>query len=172
MFTINLLSRFLKTPTSRHFELAHSRVLKYLSGTVHFGIAFCRAEGNWTLSAQADADLAGDKTTSRSTLGYFARMGTYGCVSFHSTLERKICTSTQQAETYAVAACLRDVIWIRLLLSELGATQTNPTAIDCDNQGVFLQSTKQVNHAVAKHFRINQAFIRQNGEDNISNVNT
>ena len=171
MFTINLLSRFLKTPTARHFELARSRVLKYLSGTVHFGIAFCRTEGNWTLSAQADADLAGDKITSRSTLGYFARMGTYGCVSFHSTLERKICTSTQQAETYAVAACLRDVIWIRLLLSELGATQTNPTAIDCDNQGVFLQSTKQVNHAVAKHFRINQAFIRQNGEDNISQVN-
>ena len=171
LFTINLLSRFLKTPTARHFDLARSRVLKYLNGTIYFGIAFCREEGPWKLSAQADADLAGDKRTSRSTLGYFAKMGKYGCVSFHSTLERKICTSTQQAETYATSACLRDVIWIRILLAELGAVQVDATVIDTDNQGVHLQSTKQVNHAAAKHFRISQAFIRQNGEDKVSKIN-
>jgi hypothetical protein len=171
LFTINLLSRFLKTPTARHFDLARSRVLKYLNGTIYFGIVFCREEGPWKLSAQADADLAGDKRTSRSTLGYFAKMGKYGCVSFHSTLERKICTSTQQAETYATSACLRDVIWIRILLAELGAVQVDATVIDTDNQGVHLQSTKQVNHAAAKHFRISQAFIRQNGEDKVSKIN-
>lgn len=171
LFTINLLSRFLKSPTARHFDLARSRVLKYLNGTIYFGISFVREPGPWRLSAQADADLAGDKRTSRSTLGYYARMGQYGCISFHSTLERKICTSTQQAETYAVSACLRDVIWIRILLDELGAAQVDPTVIDTDNQGVHQQSTKQINHATAKHFRINQAFIRQNGEDKVSSVN-
>jgi hypothetical protein len=171
LFTINLLSRFLKSPTARHFELARTRVLKYLQGTTYWGISFCASENHtWTLSAQADADLAGDKHTSRSTLGYFARMGKYGAVSFHSTLERKICTSTQHAETYATSACLRDVLWIRTLLGELGVVLSDPTVIDTDNQGVFLQSTKQINHATAKHFRINQAFIRQNGEDSICRV--
>ena len=172
LYTINLLSRFLKSPTARHFDLARSRVLKYLQGTVYWGISFSASGSDaWTLSAQADADLAGDKRTSRSTLGYFARMGKYGAISFRSTLERKICTSTQQAETYAVSACLRDVLWIRILLGELGVIQSNPTVIDTDNQGVHLQSTKQINHATAKHFRINQAFIRQNGEDSVSTIN-
>ena len=171
LFTINLLSRFLKTPTARHFDLARSRVLKYLQGTIYWGVAFCRENDTWKLSAQADADLAGDKHTSRSTLGYFARMGKYGAISFHSTLERKICTSTQQAETYAVSACLRDVLWIRVLLGDLGVIQADPTVIDSDNQGVQLQSTKQINHATAKHFRISQAFIRQNGEDGGSRIN-
>lgn len=134
-------------------------------------MAFCRENDTWKLSAQADADLAGDKHTSRSTLGYFARMGKYGAISFHSTLERKICTSTQQAETYAVSACLRDVLWIRVLLGDLGVIQADPTVIDSDNQGVQLQSTKQINHATAKHFRISQAFIRQNGEDGGSRIN-
>ena len=171
LFTINLLSRFLKSPTARHFELARSRVLKYLQGTIYWGVVFCRENDTWKLSAQADADLAGDKHTSRSTLGYFARMGKYGAISFHSTLERKICTSTQQAETYAVSSCLRDVLWIRVLLGELGAIQADPTVIDSDNQGVQLQSIKQINHATAKHFRISQAFIRQNGEDGSSRIN-
>jgi hypothetical protein len=171
LFTINLLSRFLKSPTARHFELARSRVLKYLQGTIYWGVVFCRENDTWRLSAQADADLAGDKHTSRSTLGYFARMGKYGAISFHSTLERKICTSTQQAETYAVSSCLRDVLWIRVLLGELGAIQADPTVIDSDNQGVQLQSIKQINHATAKHFRISQAFIRQNGEDGSSRIN-
>ena len=58
----------------------------------------------------------------------------------------------------------------RQLMHELGVTQCEPTAQSTDNRGVFLQSTKQVNHAVAKHFRISQAFIRSKQDERIIKV--
>ena len=47
------------------------------------------------------------------------------------------------------------------MLHELGFPQPKPTQILTDNQGVLIQSEKSVNHSVAKHYRIAQAFIRQ-----------
>jgi hypothetical protein len=40
-----------------------------------------------------------------------------------------------------------------------------PTVIVTDNDGVFKQSTKTINHTAAKHYRMAQAYIRQKGED-------
>lgn len=170
LFTINLAARFLKRPTAKHFALVKNRVLGYLRGTKYWGVVFQASQDNFCLSSQCDADLAGDRRTSRSTSGYFSKLGTFGAVSFHSMLERKISTSTQQAETYALAWGLRDVIWLRTLLIEIGVPVSNATRVDTDNQGTFLQSKKQVNHATAKHFRISQAFIRQCDDDGICDV--
>ena len=47
------------------------------------------------------------------------------------------------------------------MLREMGFPQSSPTEIQTDNQGVLIQSQKSVNHSVAKHYRIAQAFIRQ-----------
>ena len=166
LFVVNLLARFLKNATAQHLKFASDRPLRYLKGTLYTGICFLAGSGAtaWTLSGQADSDLAGDLATSRSTSGYFARLGLSGCVSYSSSLERKISTSTQQAETYALTALVKDVVWLRHLLADLGLVQVGPTQASTDNQGVFLQSVKQVNHATAKHFRIAQAYIRYCGE--------
>lgn len=166
LFVVNLLARFLKNATAQHLKFASDRPLRYLKGSLYHGICFLGGSGAaaWTLSGQGDSDLAGDLATSRSTSGYFARLGLSGCVSYSSSLERKISTSTQQAETYALVSLVKDVVWLRHLLADLGLVQSGPTRVSTDNQGVFLQSAKQVNHATAKHFRIAQAYIRYTGE--------
>ena len=54
-----------------------------------------------------------------------------------------------------------------MLLRKLGYEQAGPTPCATDNDGVLIQATKAVNHAMAKHYRIAQAFIRmltQSGE--------
>jgi hypothetical protein len=76
--------------------------------------------------------------------------------------------STGQAETYAFFNLLKEVIWERNLLRELGFPQQEPTNCYSDNDGVVIQSTKVVNHASAKHYRIAQAFIRQVCADGIA----
>ena len=91
-------------------------------------------------------------------------------MSYNCSLERKLATSTQQAETYALTSMIKDTIWLRQLLHELGLTQKGATPQRTDNNGVYLQSSKQVNHAAAKHFRISQAFIRNNHDDGIVRV--
>ena len=166
-YVVCLLSRFLRCASSRHLELAKNRVLKYLNGTRDLGISFYSTDADWKLTGSADADLAGDLKTSRSVLSTNTTLGTFGCISSRSALERKVCTSTGQAETYSFGSLCKEIIWDRLLLKELGYPQEDPTPAYSDNDGVIIQSTKAVNHATAKHYRISQAFIRQLGEDGV-----
>jgi hypothetical protein len=159
-FTINLLARFLKNATPDHVAIARGRPFKYLAGTTSYGIVISPGNVEWKLSGAADADLAGDLNSARSTSGTSAQLGQYGNVSSASRLDRKISTSTGQAETYAFQELCKEIIWIRLLLYELGYGQLHPTPCFTDNDGVLIQATKAVNHAMAKHYRIAQAFIK------------
>ena len=165
-FTIKLLCRFLKNATPQHVAIARGRPFRYLAGTPNYGIVFYPGKGNagdgeWCLSGSCDADLAGDLKTSRSTIGGTLQLGKYGNVACRSSLEKKICTSTGQSETYACSSLGKEVIWTRHLLRDLLCPQRKPTGVQTDNDGVFKQSTKAINHATAKHYRIAQAFIRQ-----------
>ena len=69
-----------------------------------------------------------------------------------------------------MASMVKDTIWLRQLLHELGVTPKAASRQHTDNRGVHLQSTKQVNHATAKHFRIAQAFIRSCCENGVVDV--
>lgn len=111
-----------------------------------------------------------DLRSCRSTRGHFLQMGKCGVISANCTLERKICTSTQHSETYAMGGACRDIEYARLLLSNLGEPQQTPTPLGTDNQGAYNQSTKQVNHATAKHFRVTQAYVRDLGMNNVVEV--
>ena len=71
------------------------------------------------------------------------------------------------SETFAHQALGTQVIWNRHLLSELGFAQTKATVADTDNEGVKNQSTKAINHAGAKHYRIAQAMVRQLNVDEV-----
>ena len=165
LFTGNLLSRFLKCATKAHLDLALNRPLRYLKGTLSYGIVFQPGSGEWKLSGAADADLAGDLTTARSTSGYYTRIGDYGAIACSSVLEKKVSTSTGQAETYALQSLVKEVVWDRHMLSSLKAPPQAPTIVLTDNDGVLKQSTKTINHTAAKHYRIAQAYIRRKGED-------
>ena len=160
MFTINLVSRFMKNATQQHLDLVSGRPLRYLKGTVDYGIVFQADDEEWQLSAASDSDLAGCLNTSRSTSGCYSKLGKSGAVMCSSSLEKKISTSTGQAETYAMQSLVKEVVWERHLLSELRFHQCSPTLLLTDNDGVLKQSTKAINHSTAKHYRIAQAYIR------------
>ena len=174
-FTVNLLSRFLQNATEQHLKLAKNRPLRYLRKTTHYGLVFSPGDGEWILSGSSDSDLAGDLKTARSTMGHVLTLGQYGAVAAKCGLDRKICTSTGQAETYAMQALVKDTIWTRVLLSELGFPMNAPTPLLSDNAGVVKQSTKAINHTLVKHYRMAQAAIRNavsNGVATVEGVDT
>jgi hypothetical protein len=170
LFTINLFSRFLTCATRQHLDLLLGRPLRYLKGTQTYGIVFQAGTGEWKLSGASDSDLAGDLKTSRSTSGYYTKLGQYGTIVASSKLERKVSTSTGQAEIYCMVSLVKEVVWERHLLGELGHAQEGPTPAATNNDGVLKQSTKAINHSTAKHYRIGQAYIRSNGDDGIVQV--
>jgi hypothetical protein len=169
-FTVNLFSRFLSRATRQHLDLLLGRPLRYLKGTQAYGIVFQAGTGEWKLSGASDSDLAGDLTTFRSTSGYYTKLDKYGAIVASSKLERKISTFTGQAETYAMVSLVEEIVWERHLLHELRYAQSKPTPAATDNDGVLKQSTKAINHSGAKYYRIGQAYIRSNGEDNTVKV--
>ena len=160
-FTINLLSRFLKSATQAHYDIARGKPLRYLQGTKNWGIAFKPGSEGCNISGESDADFAGDLDTSRTTLGVYEKIGECGTIMCRSSLERKICTSTGQAETYAMQSLTKNVVWTRHLMEDLGCSQKSPTPVFTDNDGVIKQSTKAINHTAAKHYRTAQAYIRE-----------
>ena len=165
LFTVCLLSRFLRCATQQHLDIARGRPLRFLRKTMNHGLVFSPGDGEWILSGASDSDHGGDLKTARSTLGHYLRLGQFGSIVTHCGLDRKISTSTGQAETYAMQSLVKDVVWARGLLRELGVPMTGPTPLRTDNDGVLKQSTKVINHTVAKHYRIAQAYIRQHVYD-------
>jgi len=58
MFVVSLISHFMACPTQQHFAAA-KRVLRYLKGTMNYGVFYKRGEVS-DLIGFADSDYAGD----------------------------------------------------------------------------------------------------------------
>lgn len=73
-FSVNYLSRFMQTPTEKHFNGA-KRVLHYIKGTTDYGILYGRATSVKLLSF-SDSDWAGNDEQMKSISGNCFSMGT------------------------------------------------------------------------------------------------
>jgi len=171
-FTVNFFSRCLCCATESHYNILRNRPLRYLKGTIEDGIIFKAGDGDWKLTAYSDSDFSGDLKTAKSTTGYLLTLGELGTISGGSSLERKICTSTGQGETYAHVTMAKEVEWTREFLRELNHPVNATTISYCDNDGVVKQSKKPINHNRAKHYRVSQAYIREMNANNIIDTRT
>ncbi|KAL6327483.1 hypothetical protein AAG906_021555 [Vitis piasezkii] len=67
---VNFVSQFLHSPTEDHF-LAIKRILRYVKGTLHFGLNFHPSATPVALVSYSDANWVGCLDTRCSTSGYF-----------------------------------------------------------------------------------------------------
>jgi hypothetical protein len=72
-FSVNKVCQFLHCPTSQHWY-AVKRILRYLCGTMGFGLHLCRSSSLF-LSAFSDADWASSADDRRSTGGFAVFLG-------------------------------------------------------------------------------------------------
>ena len=68
MFVTCLISRYMEKPMEIHLQAA-KRALRYLKGTVNYGIYY-KKRGDGELLAFTDSDYAGDMEGRKSTFGY------------------------------------------------------------------------------------------------------
>ena len=90
-YVVNYLGQFMHNPRVSHLQAAH-QVLRYLKGTVGWGLHFKR-QGTFSLDAYTDFDFIGSLIDCRSTTGYYTFLGgnlgtwrskkTRGCCPFH-----------------------------------------------------------------------------------------
>ncbi|XP_048232904.1 secreted RxLR effector protein 161-like [Ricinus communis] len=102
IFMVNLISRYMENPTEMHLQVA-KRVLKYLKGTIEFGI-FYKKGGDGELHVYSDSDYAGDLEDRKSTSGYIFLLSS-GAISWSSKKQPVVSLSTTEAEFIAAASC-------------------------------------------------------------------
>ena len=79
---------------------------------------------------------ADDVDNSHSTSDYVFLLNG-GPISWKSTKEKTMATSTCQAEYMAQCSAAMEAEWLRGLLSELGFQYQEPTTLYADNQGAI-----------------------------------
>lgn len=107
-----------------------------------------------------DADYAGDVDSRRSTTGYvFTMMG--GAVSWSSKLQPTVAASTTEAEYMSAASAVKEALWLRKLLGDLGMDGLHPLTILCDNQATIKLLVNPIVSARSKHIDVLHHFARE-----------
>jgi hypothetical protein len=159
--TVGVLGRFGSEPR---------RVLKYLRGTIDFGLLYQSETHNYQLHGFTDASW-GDLADRKSTGAYiFLLSGT--AISWASKKQRSVALSSTEAEYMALTQATKEAIWLSKLLADLkqDSAGTAVTALDTaatavtiavDNQSCIALSRNPEYHARTKHIDIQHHFVRE-----------
>ncbi|CAA7024669.1 unnamed protein product [Microthlaspi erraticum] len=164
MYVVCLLSRYMANPSDQHMQAA-KRVLRYLKGTLGFGVFYKRGAVE-ELTVYTDSDYAGDIDDRRSTSGY-AFLLSGGAVAWASKKQPVVTLSTTEAEFVAAAYCACQCVWMRRILEEFGLEQSGSTTIMCDNSSAIKLSKNPVLHGRSKHIDVRFHFLRDLTKDGV-----
>ncbi|KAE9275735.1 hypothetical protein PR003_g29252 [Phytophthora rubi] len=82
-------------------------------------------------------------------------------VVWRSTFQKTVALSSTEAEYMALSDCVKECIWMRRLLKDIGAEQVGATVIYEDNQGAMALAKNVGYQARTKHIDIRYHFIRE-----------
>lgn len=157
-YAVHIVSQFMAAPYSDHYA-AVLRILWYLKGTMFHGLNFS-SKSSLTLRAFSDADWDGDLTGRRSTTGYCFILGD-SLISWRSKKQSLTARSSTEAEYRALVDTTQELLWLHWLLADMGAPQTLPTSLLCDNKSAIQIAHNDVFHERTKHIEIDCHFVRQ-----------
>ena len=159
------VSKFLENPKWRHW-MAVKRILRYLQGTLHYGLIYGLNIDDLLFEGFTDSDWAADRTDRRSISGNVFKL--YGApISWQSKKQQTVALSSTEAEYMAASLATQEAVWLRLLLEDLTIKQDSATILHEDNQGCISLSKDATNHPRTKHIDIRHHFIREKVENNV-----
>ena len=127
---VGALSKYMAEPTVAHWQ-AVKGLMRYVASTRKHGIVFGTSPN--TVVGYCDAEYAGD--TRRSTTGFvFILHG--GAITWLSKRQPTVAASTTEAEYISAAQAVKEALWLRVLLADLGIV-VNTFQIKGDNQSAL-----------------------------------
>jgi hypothetical protein len=155
-YAVSLLARFMSAPSAVHYQAAKG-VLRYLAATVDYKLCFGGSDCN--LYGYSDADFAADIDTRRSVTGYVFTMGG-GAVSWSSKRQATVAASTTEAEYVAASSTVKEALWLRNLLADMGAA-CSTVNIYGDNQAALKLLRNPISSVRTKHIDVAHHFVRE-----------
>ena len=155
---INSVNQFLHSPTEDHF-LTVKCILRYVKGTLHFGITFHPSTAPGALVAYSDVDWVGCLDTCRSTSGYSIYLGG-NLVSWSAKKQPTVSHSSCESEYRALALIAAELLWLTHLLGDLKVSIPQRPLLLFDNKSAIFLSSNPVSHKWAKHVELDYYFLR------------
>jgi Reverse transcriptase (RNA-dependent DNA polymerase) len=156
-YSVSFVRQFMQKPAKEHMELVN-QILKYLKNAPGRGILM-RNNGNVDITGYCDADWAGNPIDRRSTNGYCTFMGG-NLVTWKSKKQAVVARSSAEAEYRAMADATSEIVWLRLLLQDLGYNMNGkPTKLFSDNQAAIHIALNPVFHERTKHIEVTCHFV-------------
>ncbi|KAG6512608.1 hypothetical protein ZIOFF_030733 [Zingiber officinale] len=143
-YPFGMASRYMERPTTMHHKVV-KQILRYLKGTIHFGLTYIKGLQEISIFGYSDSDLVGDLDGRKST---------------------KFMAAT-------TAAC--HALWLRSLTSELTGEKPKPVTLFVDNKSVIALMKNPIFHGRSKHIDTRFHFIREcveNGQIVVEFINT
>ena len=109
-YSVSYLSRFMDKPSSEHLSAA-KRILRYLKGTVNYGLLYNRGDRDMKITGYSDSDFVGDINDRKSTSGQIFFMGGLP-ITWNSVKQRVVALSTCEAKYITVSSAAHQSLWI------------------------------------------------------------
>ncbi|CAL0313968.1 unnamed protein product [Lupinus luteus] len=163
-YGVGLVSRYMEDPRQNHL-VAAKRVLRYLRGSLDFGLWFpaCQGGNPRILHGNTDADWGGDKDDRKSTTGYLFKLSN-ASISWSSQKQKVVALSSCEAEY--IAACLGGCqgLWLKSLIIELGVYCSESMVLFVDNKSAISLAKNPILHGRSKHIETRFHYLRDQVE--------
>ncbi|CAI7815960.1 unnamed protein product [Closterium sp. NIES-54] len=169
-FATGQLARVVQCPNEEQVA-AGMRVAKYLGQTSTVRLQFSAAAqrrqkgadgvepGCLFLTAFSDASYASEPEDMTSVGGFICCVGG-GPSAWESKKQVDQALSSVESEYMALFRAVREIVWQRRLLAELGEEQKGPTPLYYDSQGAIALAKNPVLHGLTKHMRVKWHWTR------------
>lgn len=152
-------SQFQSCPMEEHW-VHLKRVLRYIRGTLDFGLEFRGNNEAPIMEAFCDADWANDPVDRRSLTGYVFRV--HGCtVGWLTRKQPTVSLSSTEAELVALSVTICHGIWMKRLLQDLGRELKGPVTYYEDNQSTIRVTEDERYAGRMKHVDVKHRFVRE-----------
>ena len=156
-YPVSVISQFMHEPRQPHLNAVY-RILHYLKGCPGKGILFRRGS-KLTIEAFTDADYVGSIVDRRSTSGYCMFLGG-NLVTWRSKKQNVVARSFAEAKFRALAQGLCEMLWLRIILTDLKVNWEEPMVLNCDNKSTTSIAHNPVQHDRTKLVEIDRHFIK------------
>jgi hypothetical protein len=154
---------------------AVKRILRYLQGTIDYGVLYTKAEEDQKrLVGYCDSDWSGDKVERKSTMGYVFTL--FNCpISWSSKKQTVVALSTCEAEYISACNAACQGIWLQSLLQEMKIDVDHEVELMVDNKSAINLARNPIAHGRSKHIETKFHFLRDQvtkGKVKLSYCNT
>jgi hypothetical protein len=165
-FAVGILGRYQSNPGMDHWKAA-KKVLRYLQGTKGYMLMYRRTD-NLDVTGYSDSDFAGCVDSRKSTSGYIFMLAG-GAISWRSTKQTLVATSTMEAEFVSCFEATSHGVWLKSFIYGLRIMDSisRPLKVFCDNSAAVFMAKNNKSGSRSKHIDIKYLAIRERVKDKV-----